>query len=343
MTARIFVLAMALVFAITPSMTFAWQATPEASTSVWSKNPDPIFTGEFIASDPTVLKDGELYRMFYTCWFPGEERFEGAICQATSSDGLTWEYLAGDGEVEGIAIRGREGAWDEHLEANYVIHRGGEYLLYYSGYKNEGYPAMGFPAGMAVARSTDGMNFERVNDGDPILEPTKGWYDNDAVYSPAIVEENGEFKMVYAGHCYTDCEQEYGVTLLGATSTDGLSWTKADEPVLQAVPELDWTKDGVAEPGLLQGPDGATYLFFTGLEGEGRVIGVARGESAFGPWDVFPEPIVTGTPGGFDHGGALAPDVHIEGNRTRMWFLGFNAEGVISIGYAEAPWPFWTE
>jgi predicted GH43/DUF377 family glycosyl hydrolase len=308
--------------------------------STWTKRAEPVFSGELIASDPAILPDGAIYRMFYTCWIPGEDHFRSAICQATSDDGFEWANITSEGPIEGMVLRGRDGEWDEHLEASFVVKRADEYLLYYSGYGNEGVPAMGYPAALAVARSTDGVTFERVEDG-PIIQPTPGWLDNDAVYSPTIYEEDGQLVMIYAGHCYTTCNAGYGVNLLGARSNDGVHWIKETEPVLQAVDGLEWTRDGVAEPGIVVGPDGLLYLFFTGLLDEQRAIGVARGESLLGPWDVLPDPIIVPSPDGFDAGGALAPDVHIEGDLARMWFLGFDTAGDIAIGYAEAEWPFW--
>ncbi|CAN5488368.1 hypothetical protein BH09CHL1_BH09CHL1_20130 [soil metagenome] len=313
----------------------------EADTSsAWEKHAEPVFSGELIASDPAVLLDGDLYRMFYTCWIPGEDHFRSAICQATSDDGFEWTNIPSEGPIEGLVLRGRDGEWDEHLEASFVVKRTNEYLLYYSGYRNEGVPAMGYPAALAVARSIDGIHFERVEDG-PVIQPTPGWLDNDAVYSPTIYEDDGQLVMIYAGHCYTTCDAGYGVNLLGARSNDGVHWTKETRPVLQAVDGLEWTRDGVAEPGIVVGPDGLLYLFFTGLLDEQRAIGVARSESLLGPWDVLPDPIITPSDDGFDAGGALAPDVHVEGNLARMWFLGFDTAGDISIGYAEAEWPFW--
>ena len=216
----------------------------------------------------------------------------------------------------------------------------GTYLLYYSGYETEGDPAMGFPAKLTVASSTDGTHFERVSN-DPILYPTPGWYDNDAVYSPAVAVAGEELVMVYAGHCYTDCRSGWGVTLLGATSSDGLTWTKLEQPVLQGTTlGLDWTKDGVGEPALLYGSDGQWHLFFTALEDATREIGLASGTTPFGPWTVLDQPILQPTPGEFDEGGVLAPFVLQEGDLLRMWYLGQTlGEQAFAIGYAEAPAP----
>lgn len=83
------------------------------------------------------------------------------------------------------------------------------------------------------------------------------------------------FVMIYAGHCYTRCTPALPVivTLLAATSPDGLTWAKRPRPALtrHAAP-LAWIRDGVAEPGILAGPDGRFSLYFTGLRDDHRVI-----------------------------------------------------------------------
>jgi predicted GH43/DUF377 family glycosyl hydrolase len=306
---------------------------------VFTKWDEPMFEGQFfIASDPVVLHEGDLYRMYYTCLdFFDEPR--AMICQATSDDGYEWQNIEMDNRVEGLVLRGREDEWDEDLEGAYVIHYGDEYLLYYSGYTHDGgVPAQGYPASLALATSNDGVYFERHANGNPILEPTSGWYDNDAVYSEVVFEYEDGLAMIYVGHCYTNCDFAYNTSLVAATSPNGRVWTKYDDPVLLADPEISWMSEGVAEPALVAEPDGTYTLFFTGLQGEGRVLGMARGELPFGPWEINPDPILTPTLDSYDDAGVLAPHVLVEDGIARMWYLATDHEGYLRIGYAEAEW-----
>jgi hypothetical protein len=83
--------------------------------------------------------------------------------------------------------------------------------------------------------------------------------------------------------------------------------------------------------------------------------GVSEGGS-FGPWQISSVPAVAPVAGvrGWDACGTFAPTVLVEGNRTRMWYLGLDdCEGKcascdadkcgcaqnFAIGYAEASWP----
>jgi predicted GH43/DUF377 family glycosyl hydrolase len=202
-------------------------------------------------------------------------------------------------------------------------------------------PLIETKAALALATSTDGVHFERVQN-EPILSPTPGWYDNDAIYSEIVFEYEEQYVMIYVGHCYTQCDYGVGTTLLAATSADGRQWEKRPEPVLQAMPEsVPWTRDGVAEPGIVVEPNGQITLFFTGLRDADRWIGMARGNSPFGPWEVKPDPVLTPTPETFDSGGVLAPYVLVENGIARMWYLGVepvpNGE-YYHVGYAVAEW-----
>lgn len=308
----------------------------------FTKHEGSQYSGQFFtASDVTVLREGDGYRMTYTCMDFLRETPRAILCSATSPDGFDWTPVEVDGPLEGLILRGREGSWEENLEGSFLFPYLDQYLLYYSGYEREGHPALGYPALLGVAASENGLDFERIQDT-PLLEPTSGWYDNDAIYSPVVFLYDLQIVMIYVGHCYTNCEHGWGTTLLAATSADGITWTKRDEPVLQAMPDtVPWTRDGVAEPAIVFDPDGRVTLFFTSVYEDDRWLGMARGDSPFGPWEVNPDPILQPTEGTFDEGGVLAPHVLIEDGIARMWYLGVEpVEGgeYFHVGYAEAVW-----
>ena len=143
---------------------------------------------------------------------------------ATSPDSMTWSAISSltvsTATANGDVLRGRPGMWDENLETPLLMKTLSGYMLYYSGYRDATSPAglgKGFPASLGLATSRDGLTFTRAQ-SDPVLAPTPGTFDADAIYSPDIIPYQSGYLMVYAGHCYKDCPGAPGVRILGATS-----------------------------------------------------------------------------------------------------------------------------
>ena len=309
---------------------FRWtsRAAPEF---VLTKHAGPVFTGpQNVAADPSVVRESTgLLRLFYTG--PDYAMLRGVIAQATSVDGVTWTPAK-------PVIRGALGTWAETLETAAALKTATGHQVYFSGYNETvSFPSSAFAA-IGMSRSVDG-GATYSPPGAPILTSTPRGPDNDALFSPVVVRTTTGFAMLYVGHCYTDCPTGPSVSILGATSPDGRTWTKVATPVLTALPQFEWMNGGAAEPDLVRGPDAAYYLFFTGIDGvsDGRALGVARSATTpFGPWVVHPVPILLPSLGTFDAGGVLAPSVLIEGDRVRLWYLGVSATEAFAIGYAEA-------
>lgn len=320
-------------------------STPmERSTVVgwasWNKRSTPVLSGPFsLVGDPSVIRDGAQYRMAYTCYDP--KRKGPAVCGATSGDGLEWTDVTVPGPLPGRLVETRAGKWDDTHETPFLLKFNGEYLLYFTGYRNRGGHFKSFPLQLGMARSRDGVNFERVSD-EPIIKVSPDGYDSDAIFSPTIVEHEGELVMLYTAYCLDNCKREKGVYLMAATSRNGRDWVKRDKPVLSKTDVK--TEDGAAEAEVVKGPDGLYYLFASLLYGgeRGHDIGVAWAETPFGPWRFAAESVVRRTAGSFDDIGPIAPSVLIEGDKVRMWFHGFSKRKTIQIGYAESAWPLRT-
>jgi len=322
-----------------------FRSADESGWASWTTYPEREFKGQFwCAGDATIIKDGPLYRMYYTSVNPNRGGF-CVICLRVSIDTVNWDYLPAEGSVKGLVFEGTDDGWDYAAETPFLLKNGDEYWLYYCSYRKEGWQIRGNPAMIGLAKSTDGIRFERVS-SQPILSPTSGWLDKDTLTSPSVIKEEDMYYMIYAGHRLHDVENTENLHILGATSHDGITWTKLKNPVLGAMPGLDWTKNGVAEAELIKGHDGKFYLFFSGIDyhthkRERFVIGVAQSEMPFGPWDVNPQPIVvpSGRLGKFDEYSVIAPGVLLDGDIVRLWYHGFATDKTISTGYAECKWP----
>jgi len=304
----------------------------------WSYPNVPNFQGVLLASDPAIMVDGSIYRMFYTADFNDGAGVRPIIAEAVSSDGLTWTPLGGT-SASGMVVAG-EGGDKANLEGAEIFKAGNKYILLYSTYPDIGNPVRQFPASLYAAVSTDGQNFTPVATG-PVLRPTAGWYDNDAIFSPTVLPYQGGYLMLYCAHAYTNASAggQLGVSLLAAVSTDGLNWTKNPTPVLRANAAISWMSDGVAEPSMVVGPDGKYYLFFTGLDGDARAIGLAVASNPLGPWEVRPQPIITAQSAGLAPGGTvIAPHAELVNGVLRLWYTEVTPDGGHSIAYAESNW-----
>lgn len=313
----------------------------------WTTFPDREIKGEFwCAGDPSVIKDGDLYRMFYTGVNPSRGG-HCVVCQFVSKDAIHWEPATQEPPVKGLMVNGRDDKWDSANETCFIMKKGDEYYLYHCGYAKGGWQKRGNGGRMGLAISKDGVHFERYSDG-PILEPTAEWYDTDSVFSPSIIKERDTYYMVYCGHSYYLPDRKPMACLLGATSKDVIHWEKHKTSVLEPMENIPWATDTVAEAELVKGPDGKFYLIFSGLvhkPSEKMAIGIAQADTPFGPWNINPEPIVvpSGREGAFDEDRIIAPCVLIDGDTVRMWYHGFAKSNFISMGYAEAKWPLRTK
>ena len=326
--------------AVRPAQAAPSDRVSQQGWATWNKRSTSIHSGPFsLVGDPSVIRDGAVYRMAYTCYDP--KRKGPAVCGATSTDGISWADINVPGPLPGRLIATRPGKWDDTHETPFLLKRDGEYLLYFSGYRNRGGHFKSFPLQIGLARSSDGERFERVGD-EPILKVSADGFDSDAVFSPTIVEHAGELVMLYTAYCFDTCKREKGVYLMAATSRNGRDWVKREKPILSKADVK--TKDGVAEAEVIKGPDGDYYLFMTLLYGgdKGHDIGIARSDSPFGPWQFAPESVVRRKAGEFDDIGPIAPSVLVEGDKVRMWFHGFSQRKTIEIGYAESSWPLRT-
>lgn len=279
------------------------------------KGDDPVWEGEFTAADPDVVRDGDTLRMYYSSLvIDNTEKL--IIASAKSIDGKQW--IPSDNNQSGkesISLDANPGEWDNHLEANAVMVDGGIVKMFYCGYEEEAEVAGTIVAKgqIGLATSDDRIYFTRSS-SDPILALGSGnTKDANALFSPTVLKEGNTYYMLYVGYCIENCSPAF-IGILGATSTDGVNWTKLPNPVLAGTDKnLSWA-EVIKEPDLVKGPDGFYYLFITG----DHSIGVARSENILGPYEIYPTPIIQPT---LDWEGAdvIAPSVIIENNKVRIW------------------------
>ena len=184
--------------------------------------------------NPSVIKDGSTYRM----WYSGSDGTNYRIFSATSSDGLTWtktnntipatSNTAGDfGRIPlgvGVTTGDTVGAYSPA-----VIKDGSTYKMWYSGQDSSN-------VRIYQATSTDAANWTKTSDLTPSNSDVSGINGQiplgntgkgDTVYTgtPSVIKDGSTYKMWYSGYDGTNWR------IYAATSTDGQTWTKIDNSI----------------------------------------------------------------------------------------------------------------
>ena len=198
-----------------------------------------------------ALFDGTTYHL----WFTGSDTsgFPTDMGHATSTDGVAWTM----DPANPVLTRGEPGDWDDsRLDGAAVVHDGTTFHMWYSAWGPDDFERVGY------ATSTDGTVWTK-HPGNPVMDVgLPGSWDEDIVRPTSVVFENEVYRMWYGGADWA------GTTFKGsvgyAESSDGISWTKNPEPVLNpSTYPAAWDSDSLSNPYVVF--DGSTYhMWYTG-------------------------------------------------------------------------------
>lgn len=310
-------------------------------TVSWTEHPDnpvipepPVGTWDHWRSDPCVLKEGDLYKMWYAANTDGSRT---QIGYAESVDGINWLH-----HPEPVLLLGVDGEWDdEDVETPTVVKHGGLYHLWYSGRgEPEGSSPIEFPDAayrIGHAVSTDGINWTK-DLGNPVIDVGLPFIEWDwlAAAEPTVVVNDGLFEMWYTGATIKLRSGKFFLQIGRATSLDGTTWEKVEQnPVLRLN-----LKNGITTPSVLL--NGSDYeLWFTlfdeatGLPG--GPIGYATSMDGI-TWRIAPRTALRkGRFRAWNRRGIFGPTVLFDGEQYKMWYSGVRVDvrGVhLAIGHA---------
>ena len=208
----------------------------------WSKRGRVVtpqgWEGDYIAANGSALEfQGEI---FY--WYEAGKPLRIAL--ARSTDGRTWRK---QGEV---LSTGPRGSFDENAVADpYVIRRGEYFYLYYLGQDRARRQRLG------VARSKDGLAWEKLR-ANPVLEMGPiGAFDEVGVGEPAVWTSGGAYWMLYTGRDKSE-HRRMGL----AKSVDGIGWSR-EESFKPIEGTEAWDSAVVCDPSVELQPDGVRVWF----------------------------------------------------------------------------------
>ena len=311
-----------------------------------------------IAADPTVLRRGNRYEMWFT---NADSRQRTGFARADSTDGLVWTVWrspTNPDPVMDLALAAPPDSWDSPgLEtANALIGPDGLYRLYYSG---NHVPQGSVTYAIGMATSPDGIRWTRR--AAPVLEAANDWErplcsrpgdprscTMGGVLEPSVLHDAaaGIYRMWYVG--LGEPSDSFRTFRIGhATSPDGITWTRRPRPVLALGPRGSWDEMWTSHVNVVADPGGGYHMFYfgsapaqyrEGIEMQRGSIGHAFSEDGI-VWQRNPaNPILTPRAGAADAWTLGGPSAIVEDGRIRLWYFGNRTSGLASdIIMAEAP------
>ena len=210
------------------------------------------------AYSPCVLKDGGMYKM----WYSGQQRTTDPYktLYATSMDGITWTK---HGIVLNVGPPGERDERDAYAPSVIIDNDAPpsqRYKMWYMGQTNAG------PFKIFYATSPDGVLWTKYADAGgaiPVLEPggaPGGLDDSSTGHQSVLKDGDGLYRM------WHNAWSSQGGKILYASSTDGISWNKHGLALDSGNPgELD--EINVGAPSVLIDTDGTYKMWNHGYDG----------------------------------------------------------------------------
>jgi predicted GH43/DUF377 family glycosyl hydrolase len=242
----------------TPDFVFQGE---DPSIPIVTNNPSSEIRNLYINPGAVLFHDGQFHMLFnsFTGW-PGIIE----VGYMTSEDGYNWQMVQDAPVFTTDQIPFGDGKADI---SSAIVEEDGTWMAYF-------HTVGGGEIGRATAASPLGP---WAVDTDPVLKPsTEGW-DQYGLGWPSVVREGGEYRMYYGARTRSG----YAIGL--ATSTDGISWTKYNDPVTSdelyaesdpvLVADTDWEFTTVDRPRVVKSPDGWVMIYQAGtIEKRGLAI-----------------------------------------------------------------------
>ena len=213
------------------STDFVLPQTPKTSTTYESSefyhiSDGPVFspgnTGAWdgsSVSEPSVIKDGDTLKMWYVGWESGWSQ-PARIGYAWSLDGVDW-HRYNKNPVLSPSL-----GWEGYrINKMCVIKDEETYKIWYSANDK-----VAFSTAIGYATSLDGISWTK-NQQAVLLPGGSDDWDNFNIALGTVIKEDGHYKMWYHGGTWPT-----GAMIGLATSPDGITWTKYDDPATQESP-----------------------------------------------------------------------------------------------------------
>ena len=278
---------------------------------------------------PSVIKDGDTYKMWYTGYDGSTRR----IGYATSSDGISWTR-------QGLVLDLGPGiAWDSvSVSAPWVIKDGSTYMMWYVG-------SDGVRERIGLATSSNGIAWNKKG---AVLAPgSPGQPDDAGVNHPTVIKEGGLGPDGSSYVMWYGADDGTYTTICMAYSGDGKTWSKYDEdldgftePVLNTGAPGSWDARWASEPSVLKS-GGVYFMWYTGWDGLAGAghhrVGLAYSTTDGKHWVKTGPPVLpVGGGAAWDYYTVRGVSVIQDRLDFKMWYTGTSGGGYEDrlIGYA---------
>jgi predicted GH43/DUF377 family glycosyl hydrolase len=273
---------------------------------------------------PTVIKDGSMYKM----WYSAHDGARYQIGYATSTDGINWI------KNPNAVISPRNNGWETDVLGPYVLKDENEYKMWFRS-TNGTIPNDNYHKGqeryrISYATSLNGIDWNVYPNY--VLYAISGSWNSEGVAAPSVIKDGNTYKMWFSGR------NSSGVWSIGyATSSNGIDWNQhVNNPIF--VNNLSWEGSHVSSADIIQRNNELLMLYHAG-----PVVPKAIGYATSGDgvnWVKNSQAILElGGAGEFDSVYIGTPSVIINNNKLWMYYSGYDG-GEWSIGLAteqEAP------
>ena len=214
-------------------------------------------------TDPgAVIYHDSTFHMFRNGFrgFPAESQ----VGYVTSSDGYTWTKQGDDPIIETKDVPYAKIA----MYASSMLWEDGCWALFFYTWDSKSYPSSS-----VIGRTTQCIEgpplTDWLPDPEPLLKPgAAGDWDEKQVLAPDVLKTDSGYSMYYSGVGAS------GIQMIGmATSTDGVTWTKYNDPATTDKPFIDsdpifqsgekgaWDASWVHQPRVFQTADGWVMIY----------------------------------------------------------------------------------
>jgi predicted GH43/DUF377 family glycosyl hydrolase len=252
------------------------------------------------------------------------------ISYAESADGIAWTKYGGNPVLDASPS-----SWDAYAVETVTVlidddaEAGERYKMWYAGRTSDIAGNPGYDIGYAW--SADGVSWTKS--GAPILVRGSGAeWDNYFLEGPSVIQDQGIFKMWYAGmDAVGNNQASDGKVCIGyAESADGVAWMKHAGPVLITGGPGAWDSMTCQDPCVLM--IGDSYgLWYGGKSGDvrnyGQRTGFALSDDGISWTKSAANPVFgRGAAGSWDAVTASYGTLLLDGDTLKLWYTGMDKD-----------------